>query len=101
MSPLLIKRFVIVVGLVVAVLGIQAITEENLFFKTPTQIDVIEAILFEREQQAQIDQLKDEALEAYYQRLLEEEQERLAQEQALEDAYTLGNRDKKQDYQDL
>lgn len=101
MSPLAIKRIVIVVGLLVAVLGLQAITDENLFYKTPSQIDVIEAILFEREQQDQIDQLKDEALEEYYARLLEEEQERLAEEEEQENLYTLGNRDKEQDYQDL
>ena len=101
MSPLAIKRIVIVVGLIVAVLGLQAITDENLFYKTPSQIDVIEAILFEREQQDQIDQLKDEALEEYYARLLEEEQERLAEEEEQENLYTLGNRDKEQDYQDL
>jgi spore coat protein CotH len=101
MTNLVIKRIVILVGVLVTVLGIQAITEENLFYKSPTQVDVIEAILFEREQQAQIDQLKDEALEAYYARLLEEEQERLAEIEEMENAYTLGNRDKQQDYQDL
>lgn len=85
---------------------------ESLLLTAPEELDVIQALLQKREQQeilraeieaeiARLEQLEEEAREQREQELLEEQQRLEEEAQALIDAYTLGNRDKPQDYQNL
>ena len=105
MLRVVLQRVIILGGLVAVLVGLQATTNNNLLLNLPDDLDVIQAILSKRAQE----DAKNKAIEAYYEQLLQEEEERLeaeedriqAEEDAIINAYTLGDRDKAQDYQNL
>ncbi len=109
MRNLLIRRILIITGLLSIMVAVSLSYGQSLLLTTPEDIDIIQAILAKREQQAELeaqiqaelDRIAEEEAEA--QRLLEEqlqaELDRLqAEYDALVDAYTLRDRDKPQDY---
>jgi spore coat protein CotH len=95
---LLVRRLVIIGGLILALVALDATSEENLLLSLPDEIDVIQALLDRQVQRA----AREEAINDYYDRLVdaqEDEQRRLEEEaEAIRNAYTLEDRDKEQDY---
>lgn len=123
MVRIIVQRFFIIGGLISLLIGLDLVSDHSLLLTLPDDIDVVQAILSKRDQLAELERLKNEALEDYYSQLLEEEQERIeaeedriqdeldriqeeedrikAEQDALINAYTLGDRDKPLDYQIL
>jgi len=88
----IIKSVLLLVGVVGIILTIDLVSEDSFLFPKSDIVDVIEDPVDDED-----DLLQQQELERL--RLLEEQ--RLAELQAEEDLYTLGNRDKPQDYLNL
>lgn len=112
MSSLILRRILVFVGLIGILIVLDLSSEESLLLSIPEEVDVVQAILNAREQKTLIEQAIQDRLDQQEQlrldrlaeedRLLQEELQRIEEElQALENAYTLGNRDKAQDYLNL
>jgi spore coat protein CotH len=105
---------------VVSLFLIDASTEEALFINLPTDFDIMSVLAQERAQEEELMKLRDDYLSSqnelisYYDQLLTQQQssilieEQRVEEQRIKDienaikyAYTLGNRDKPEDYQKL
>ena len=120
MTTLLLKRIFIVGSAILLLILLDASTDEVLFFNLPTDFDIINVLAQERAQQEALLQLRDDYIDTqndlveYYNELVTEQQANILLEQqrieeqrikeienAIKYAYTLGNRDKAQDYQNL
>lgn len=105
MILLRIRRVLIVVSMLSFLFVIDGLSDRNLFINLPDDFDILLVLQREQEQQQALIDARNDYLAQQYENYLAdlEEQEQLRQEEldAIKNAYTLGDRDKPQDYQNL
>lgn len=102
MVSLTLRRILVVCGVIGVLITLDLTSENSMLLSTPADVDVIQNLLLERERQLELEQQLQDYLEQQEKDRLSLEEQQLQDElQAIEDAYTLGNRDKAQDYLNL
>ncbi len=124
MVNLILRRVLIIGSLITILLGLDMMSDDPLIISLPTDFDVVSVLAQEKEQEAELIRLREEyyqiqneIIDEYNQeiilvedRLMIEQQELAAEleeqrlkeiEDAIKNAYTLGDRNKPEDYQKL
>lgn len=120
MSNVILKRVLIISTALLILLGLSLVSDESLLLNLPSDLEIINILASEREQRASLIRSQKDYLEQQTERLeyyktqleaqqdyinlelIEQEEERLKEiEEELKNEYTLNNRDKPQDYQNL